>query len=370
MPSPLFQTAAREVRRAASAAFERSTLGRLDREIQRLRRDPAASGKAAQLAEKYRKKLSPHNLGRELRSTPLGRMISEVERYAKGEGLAKELAMQLLGALGPFGRILQQAMRQTGKLTGVLDDQAAQLKLAEEMIKTHGGEVFWSLPSLLSAADRLREGGYETSRVEDLKAPRRRRVQDEITGEDLVMPGRRTETDVSRFEESPAGGVRIDKRTPEGKWLTTGIFVSVEANSSNVHSIAYDVDARQLYVRFQGGRGKRRGGPGPLYRYDEVFADEARALYRARNTSAGGWVWDNLRIRGTVAGHKKTYRLVGISGGYVPRRALWHGGKEWYVQRQIQMKGKTLVSGLPTQLVPTAHKDATPNRGKPNTGRP
>jgi hypothetical protein len=48
-------------------------------------------------------------------------------------------------------------------------------------------------------------------------------------------------------------------------------------------------------------------------------------LYALRNKGGGdgpgSWVWDALRIRGTVSGHQKDYELVGIMGNYVPRKA-------------------------------------------------
>lgn len=47
---------------------------------------------------------------------------------------------------------------------------------------------------------------------------------------------------------------------------------------------------------------------GSVYSYDPISLQEARSFYNA--SSKGGWVWDELRIRGTSFGAKKNYRLV------------------------------------------------------------
>ncbi|GAB4143800.1 KTSC domain-containing protein [Thermopirellula anaerolimosa] len=108
--------------------------------------------------------------------------------------------------------------------------------------------------------------------------------------------------------------------------LWSGEFVAVN-QSSNVHSAAYDYREAALYVRFHEKEyNKDVGdwvpvGPGPIYAYYNVPPSMFLDLLETR--SPGNWVWDHLRIRGTVSGHRFDYRLVAISGTYVPRKATF-----------------------------------------------
>lgn len=103
----------------------------------------------------------------------------------------------------------------------------------------------------------------------------------------------------------------------------TGQMVRVK--SSNVHSVGFIWNPTQptkgtLKVRYL----DKRGGdakPGATYYYMGLHPEEFSNMLRA--SSKGGWVWDNLRVRGTVAGHHVPYRLASIgSDGYVPRQAV------------------------------------------------
>ncbi len=47
---------------------------------------------------------------------------------------------------------------------------------------------------------------------------------------------------------------------------------------------------------------------GSAYLYQDISIDEASAFYHA--SSPGGEVWNRLRLRGTVYGHQKDYRLI------------------------------------------------------------
>lgn len=131
--------------------------------------------------------------------------------------------------------------------------------------------------------------------------------------------------------------------------------------SSNVFSFAYDYQASTLFVTYWGhkinsggvtkgrvrrGRGRSRpqligqhgktvgqgrGGRGPMYAYYDV---PVRVFERMRRASSKGkFVWDELRVRGTVYGHRYRYSLVqgqvstqkGVQGVYVPRKATPQG---------------------------------------------
>ena len=170
----------------------------------------------------------------------------------------------------------------------------------------------------------------------------------------------------------------------------TGEMIPVE--SSNVHSIGFiwntdDPMKGTLKVRFlHSAKGGNKKGPGPLYHYDGVHPDVFDAFIRAN--SKGGFVWDRLRIRGTVTGHRFHYELKGITNGYVPRKATRIGKNEYFVGRSAKFRNKNgevreFSSSLPDQFVqnlgggpgnrrrgPGGFVPAEPNRGRPNRGRP
>lgn len=73
------------------------------------------------------------------------------------------------------------------------------------------------------------------------------------------------------------------------------LFVS----SSNVAAVQYHHKTRKMMVEYLSGGS---------YLYDEVSDGEALSFFRA--SSPGKWIWDNLRIRGTKRGHRKTWRRL------------------------------------------------------------
>lgn len=106
--------------------------------------------------------------------------------------------------------------------------------------------------------------------------------------------------------------------------------------SSNVHSFAYDVDEGILYVTYKadgkaGPDGKRPHVRGAMYSYGGRARPVPQAVYDEMRTanSKGKFVWDRLRVRGTIWGHNYPYTLVSpsMAGGniYVPRKATRRG---------------------------------------------
>lgn len=131
--------------------------------------------------------------------------------------------------------------------------------------------------------------------------------------------------------------------------------------SSNVYSFSYHREQGQrtgtLYVTFKapklssdvktgkgrlGGRDQLRGSlgstitgksnaRGPMYAYYNVPPGVFTRMQQA--SSKGKFVWDKLRIRGTIYGHQYRYSLVqgavitsgGASGTYIPRKATKKG---------------------------------------------
>jgi hypothetical protein len=159
--------------------------------------------------------------------------------------------------------------------------------------------------------------------------------------------------------------------------IVTGEMVRTPSSTS-VYAFGYDAAEARLYVRFrkddQAGGRLRNGGkskakingksdrPGPLYRYSGVTPEEFLELLKLKNKGGGSgpgkWVWDVLRVRGTVSGHRKDYELTGTVGDYVPRKATAMPSDdgasvdEWLVQRTAQTTGgRTVTSKQPNTRV-------------------
>lgn len=88
-----------------------------------------------------------------------------------------------------------------------------------------------------------------------------------------------------------------------------------------------------LFVTFKAWHPGQKGRPnmaGPCYAYSNVNLREYQGFSREADSSAGGAVWDYLRVRGTRHGHQHPYRLVaGVQipegGEYVPRQVTAGG---------------------------------------------
>jgi KTSC domain len=152
----------------------------------------------------------------------------------------------------------------------------------------------------------------------------------------------------------------------------------IPVTSSNVHSIGFRLDPNDsfddlqsskgtLLIRFLADtKGGKRTSPGALYEYHDVPARVFQEFRRA--ASKGGFVWDNVRVRGTVSGHKYSYDLAEIVNGYVPRQAGLKRGQqgEWYLKRRFRQGDNVFESRLPERQV----KLSGPNRAEPNRGVP
>lgn len=193
-----------------------------------------------------------------------------------------------------------------------------------------------------------------------------------------------------RLSPLPSGdsyGGGVPQRPVQGEsalWITSGKFKTV-TGSDNVYAIAYDIRRSSLFVQYKHWAPPMplgtQAGPGPVYEYKNVSIAEAHALFKATNVSQ--WLWDYVRVRGTWGGHRKPYRLVAMSGGYLPRKAtMSNDGREWFIRRfMTSAGGGSVVSQLPDRPAPPMGFDgkpqwnywrpyrATPNRARPNNGR-
>lgn len=139
--------------------------------------------------------------------------------------------------------------------------------------------------------------------------------------------------------------------------------------STNVWGYFYERESRRtgiLYVTFlrTDMDGQKVSAPGPTYAYYDVPVIKALAFEKATPSSAGGAVWDYLRIRGTIAGHQHQYRLVHVEGPYVPRKASPYG----FVNRAVPALGVGRRTFRRNTRSPI--RWGNPNRGQPNRGQP
>lgn len=187
--------------------------------------------------------------------------------------------------------------------------------------------------------------------------------------------------------------------------------------SSNVYSFTWVPDDAYFEGAVQKQRGIAQSGtlivtfkdwepgmkdrpdqPGATYAYSNVGKEKWMAFKAATSPDhAGHAVWAYLRMEGTVSGHQHPYRLISVSGEYIPRRATAAGFARRMLPgargTNIAWRRSTLEPGpltrfgtpipneLPQRAVGgrTQHEirqwmqqerlKAAPNRGRPNTGR-
>ena len=160
----------------------------------------------------------------------------------------------------------------------------------------------------------------------------------------------------------------------------------VTPGSTNVYGYFFEHESRTrgiLYVTFLGATSSGgRSGPGQTYAYYDVPVRKYHEFSRATAQSAGGAVWDYLRVRGSVWLHQHNYRLVQSHGDYVPRKATQYGFKTRMVARMggdgPYRQGEYSPAGERANAVRRSYTRSTlpertfanPNRGGPNRGAP
>lgn len=367
MPSPLFKTFS-ALQAKALREFRSTEAGRLVTEVKRLSRRRELSDSDRRRLSSQIKRLQGTGVLNELRSkTEVGGLVSDVDKYARGD-VKKKILETMFEALGPVGSLLEGLLRPKGGQIGGID---SELRAASNLLQSFGFQV--KAPSRrpsqggkVDAAQRLLESlGFTVT-------PPKPRVRRRPEPTPIRKPAR-PEKEVRQI------GGRTREYKPNDPTITGEL---IQVTSSNVHSIGYlwnDDDPMKgtLQVRFLQGRGNAKGA-GPLYYYYGVHPDVFDAFMRA--ASKGEFVWDRLRIRGTVSGHRFAYDLKGITGGYVPRQAKRYGQNEYFVQRRVRGKSRRtgevqeFESELPDRLVgraePQRPSQGLPNRGSVNRGTP
>ena len=229
---------------------------------------------------------------------------SQPDRYAKrtGTGQGNWLWNAILSKLGPLGAVVDAMLRPNGQ--NMAPDVQSELEAAQKLLESFGFNVSSGGDVV---ADVVRE-------LVEEKPAEKKPVEAPKTLED-VRP------EPQQQDDEPARGTSDAIDRSQG--LVEGM---IPVRSSNVHSIGFEWPENggtvgNLLVRFLGGTSKERGGPGPLYRYIGVDRTIFDAFKRA--ASKGSFVWDELRVRGTVSGHQYAYDFIGTGNSdYIPRQAV------------------------------------------------
>lgn len=369
MPSPLFRNYERHLRKTAVRQFRSTDLGKIVGEIDSAVRGKTTKAKMQRIAD-LGNRLTPGKLFDELEKTDsTAQLAGEIAKYAGG-AIRDRALNALFDMAGPVGHLLKALFRPFGKKVTRVE---RELQAAANLLQAFG---FGVTSKPVSRKPKRGERGKT-------KEQQAKELLEEL-GYEVIAPGEsRQQERPSQLDEGPLPPVPLDqagrfatlefdgrtRRVPINDPIITGEMVRVEG-SSNVHSIGIQVDPsgrgnrHELYVRFLDNRDGQRVGPGPLYVYYGVPIEVWDAFMMAR--SKGTFIWDQIRIRGTVSGHRYQYDLKGISRGYVPRRAKLIGNDEWFVKRTFKTQIQTRESQLDDELV----RRGRPNRGAPNRGGP
>lgn len=167
-------------------------------------------------------------------------------------------------------------------------------------------------------------------------------------------------------------------------------------SSSNVYSYSWEDEGAEdkgiLYVTYldwsPGTKRQDRSGPGATYAYYDFPKERYEQFNAMAEESAGKAVWDYCRVRGTQHGHQHRYRLISVTGEYIPRKATAGGLKKRTLiqpgmspdkRRAVYGLARTFAGGDRSQIKnPSAFRRSTlpetyrgtPNRGRPNRGEP
>ena len=221
-----------------------------------------------------------------------------------------------------------------------------------------------------------------------------------------------TEEPEDEIDMQPLGRADIEQWPREYREERTEAAVTKTPGSSNVYSFLWLEDepivgygqsappARRvsgedngtLIVTFKDwepGSNERHNTPGATYAYSNVPMMKYQTFLAATSPdSAGVAVWDYLRVRGTIAGHQHPYRLLSVTGDYIPRKATAKG----FATRMLPggadssdaWRRSTMEPGPLTRFgqevgteTPRSHRywrqnarrNGEPNRGTPNNGR-
>ena len=349
--SPLFKTASRDIQRAAARNFQNSDYGKLINEVRQAYRRPQTEQQIAGILRKY-KNLSPRRALEQIAGSDFASVVRTVEQYGKRGGLPKDIIAGFLKSLGPAGNILKALAFSSKSDLGARDT----ISSLTQLLRAFGGEAI--MPEgwhnvrdvnrgIEASIQKLQSMGYTVFKPGEEPAGRGMGPQ----------PVKATRFSDKRRTVDLTMGTNAQQRFGRDHPIVTGAMVETP-DSTNVYEFGYDYEAATLYVRYKAAAApkERRSAPGPLYAYYAVTPEQFLAIYKTKEGGTGEWIWDNLRERGTVSGHQKDYRLVGVMGEYVPRKAtlklnpITKQKEEWYIPRMVKTQtGQWIKSRLPAQ---------------------
>lgn len=169
------------------------------------------------------------------------------------------------------------------------------------------------------AHDRARDRSFALGEAARQRAEQQERERCENIRRELDW---RRDLDEQELTEE-LGKIEIPPRalTEEEAWAEGGDWKPVQ--SSNVASIQFHADDDRLIIEYKDGS---------IYAYHPVPMPMAIDLYRA--SSKGKWVWDNLRVRGTVFGYQIPYEhLSGPS-----QRTIGRELRKWMRSEETRRK--------------------------------
>lgn len=337
MTSQLFKMASKAERRLARRSFAAHPSAGLYKSLGSVTTGRAGHGNMRQML----KRVNTAEVRDLMRNVERGRR-GGAAKYSKRD--EQEQLNRLLGLLGPIGEVIRAVVGRGS--TRDFEDSA--LDAAVNLIRAMGHEVLSRKGQpghdrgLEAARQVLEEGGYT-----------------------VTPPG-------GGGSIGDDGGTSFSWGDPEGtNWLRRS---EVHVNSSNVYSYAWQPETENfgtLYVTFRAwtpGMRHPSASAGATYAYYAVPFAKFRDFARAAQGSAGGAVWDYLRVRGSVSDHQHPYELVGgvlmsKEEVYIPRKATDAG----YFRRAVQVPR----AGRGTwQRSTLASREFAPERGGPNRGQP
>lgn len=345
---------------AARMAFRKTTMGKLTIKVKEELRSGRASTDSIMRYGNQMRQIGGQEFAQELmQEIGLGNSWAMIERYAGKDAWRKLLKAANLKSLETQLRDIQE-----GEAHKKLNGQEKDFEAALSFVKAMGYDVVKNphFPKNLSEAT--------------LHAPQFAQLDPEVQRLIIEQEARRKPARVSTKLRGLPGWPKVDPNARPANTYDiepseeTHGYAGTESpllrvSSSNVYAIGfrYETDrAGTLLVQFLATDGMgNRVGPGSLYEYFNVPAALFERFKGAG--SKGKFVWNELRIRGTISGHKYNYDLAGVTGDYVPRRAqLVHiigprGGRraqEAYVPRAFNVgkikKGKLVMERVQSQL--------------------
>lgn len=392
---------AENLRRQLAEQLKRTPAGRLASEVDRVARTRSSTKATADRLKRQFEQITSGASREAASRTRVANQIREIERYAMSTPggawgwLGKvfgPIADAIKGLLRPFGK--QQIRREMESAAELLNALGASTEgPTGRRVRVESEDT-----RARADAERILEAlGFDVQRGGSLvppsappDSPTNRIPPSQTPFNPPAPPSNRLPpppAPPSGPRANPGGNgmvrLMLDGRmisVPPDDPIITGEMIRVR--SSNVHSIGYDwnhKDPRKgiLKVRYlEKGKGGSNTRGGPTYFYYDVHPGVFMRFQHA--SSMGRFVWDNLRVRGTISGHQYRYNLARISSsGYVPRQATRIGDEEHLLGRRVMGANNreyrsVLADRFVRQLTPQQRgmpRSLFPNTGRPSNGR-